>query len=43
MNLLNVKTNSGGETTVEKSKIEKFEAGFRGKVLPLERVDTTSE
>ncbi len=34
MNHLNLKTNGGEQTTIEKSKIEEFETGFRGKVLP---------
>lgn len=34
MNILNIKTNSGGQTTIEKSKIEEFGSGFRGNVLP---------
>ena len=34
MNHLNLKTNGGSQTTIEKSKVEEFETGFRGKVLP---------
>ena len=33
MNHLNLKTNGEGQTTIEKSKIEEFKTGLRGKVL----------
>ena len=33
MNSINVKTIDGGQASIEESKIEEFEAGFRGEVL----------